>query len=373
MWGKVNFWIKTHKKAVIIGVPIVIILISGLIVGMIRYIIPPENTIVITTPEKKEPPKPILVASLLNGTLVSPEAKNSHVIAVMIENSSAARPQVGLTSADVVYEAVTEGGITRFMALYSQKYPEKSGPIRSARSFFIDWHSEFDAFYVHAGGSPTALSRISVYGIKDYPHSNDGTYKREPIAGVASEHTLFADISKIFTNSITKKGWPATYDFSSWKFKDPEKTVALGGTLSINFSSPNYAVIWEYDKTANTFSRKMAGVAHKDRLTGEQITAETVIVMTVKNSPNAPYANGKQSEWTMDTIGSGNASVFIDGKQIRGTWEKPSRKERTRFFNETDVEITLNRGNIWVEVIPQTGSYTFTPETPPVVEETPET
>ena len=110
----------------------------------------------------------------------------------------------------------------------------------------------------------------------------------------------------------------------------------------------------------------MAGIAHNDRLTGTQITAKTIVVMTVKNSPNAPYSNGKQSEWTMNTIGTGNASVFIDGQQIRGTWKKPSRKERTKFFDETDKEITLNRGNIWIEVIPQTGSYTFTPETPPV-------
>ena len=372
MWNKLNFWIKNHKKVVVIGTPIAIILLFALIVGMIRYLSPTQGDVVITHPEKKEDLKPVLEASLLNGTLVSPEKKNQHVSAAMIENSTDARPQVGLTSADVVYEAVTEGGITRFMALFSQKYPEKAGPIRSARSYFIDWLSEFDAFYVHAGGSPTALSRISAYKIKDYPHSNDGTFWREPKAGVASEHTLFANISKIFTNATTKRGWPATFDFESWKFKDPEASLELGGTLEVDFSSANYKVVWRIDKATNTFLREMAGVVHKDGLTGEQISAKTVLVMTVKNSPNAPYASGKQSEWTMDTIGSGTASVFVDGKQIRGTWKKPSRTERTRFYDETDAEITLNRGNIWVEVIPHTGSYTFTKETPPAPETTTE-
>ena len=366
IWNRFNYYITTHKKAVLIGAPIAIVLLFGLIVGMIRYFGGTQEPVVITTPAVKEPLPPVLVASLLNGALVAPENINKHVIAVMIENSLAARPQAGLTSADVIYEAVTEGGITRFMALYSQKYPETAGPIRSARSYFIDWLSEFDAFYVYAGGSPTALSRISTYGIKSYPHRNDGTFTRIPKAGVASEHTLFANISKIFTNATTKKGWPTNHTFTSWKFKDPKITVSLGSTLSINFSTANFAVEWSYDKVKNTYSRKMAGIAHNDRLTGAQITAKTIVVMTVKNSPNAPYPNGKQSEWTMNTIGTGNASVFIDGQQIRGTWKKPSRKERTKFFDETDKEITLNRGNIWIEVIPQTGSYTFTPETLPV-------
>ncbi|MEX0594654.1 MAG: DUF3048 C-terminal domain-containing protein, partial [Patescibacteria group bacterium] len=138
-----------------------------------------------------------------------------------------------------------------------------------------------------------------------------------------------------------------------------------GSTLTINFSSAPFAVKWTFSKKTNTYSREMAGTAHKDRLTGKQITAKTIIVMTVKRSPNPPFANGKQSEWTMKTIGSGNASVFIDGKQIRGTWKKPSRKERTRFYDSSDQEITLNRGQIWVEVIPETGSYKFTAEKPP--------
>ncbi len=370
MWNRFSYFIQTHRKAVLIGTPIVLVLLFAGIVGLVRYFgndkeaVPP-NVI------NQEVVAPVLVPHLLNGVLVESAIANRHPVAAMIENSTAARPQVGLTSADIVYEAVSEGGITRFMPVYSQTYPEKAGPIRSARSYFIDWLSEFDAFYVHAGGSPTALARIGTYGIKDYPHSTDGTYNRESLPGVASEHTLFANIAKIYENGVAKKGWSATADFISWKFKDPEKTIALGGTLNINFSSAQFAVQWNFDKITNTYVRTMAGVAHKDRLSGEQITAKTVIAMTVQRSANAAYSTGKESEWNMTTIGSGNASVFIDGKQIRGTWSKPSRTARTVFLDELGAEITLNRGKIWVEIVPQTGSYTFTAETPPAPPATP--
>ncbi|MEK7548797.1 MAG: DUF3048 C-terminal domain-containing protein, partial [Patescibacteria group bacterium] len=65
---------------------------------------------------------------------------------------------------------------------------------------------------------------------------------------------------------------------------------------------------------------------------------------------------GKESEWTMTTIGQGQASVFIDGSRLDGQWKKPSRTERLRFFDTSGREITLNRGQIWIEVIPQEGS-----------------
>ena len=371
MWNRIKYFVQTHRKAIVIIVPVVLVLLFAGVVALVRYFgdsseIAPPNVI-----SQGKEDEPVLVPHLLNGVLVEPAIANRQPVAAMIENSTAARPQVGLTSADVVYEAVAEGGITRFMGLFSQTFPEKAGPIRSARSYFIDWLSEYDAFYVHAGGSPTALDRIGAYGIKDYPHSNDGTFTREPQAGVASEHTLFANLAKIFENGVIKKGWDATANFTSWKFKDPEKTIALGGTLDINFSSASFAVRWDFDKTTNTYSRVMAGEAHKDRLSGEQITAKTIITMTVQRSSNPAYSTGKESEWTMTTIGSGNASVFIDGKQIRGTWSKPSRTERTRFLDEAGNEIILNRGKIWVEVIPQTGSYTFTAETPPATTTTP--
>ncbi|MBI4948061.1 DUF3048 domain-containing protein [Candidatus Berkelbacteria bacterium] len=355
---------KKFRYFFYIGIPALVIGIGAYAWFVNKDILPINQNV---NNSKKE--DPIVYYSLLNGAVVSKTAVNSHPVAVMIENSKAARPQAGLIDADIVYEAVTEGGITRFMGIFSSSYPAKSGPVRSARSYFIDWLSDYDAFYAHAGGSPKALARIREYKIKDYPHSSD-TYWREPKAGVAIEHTLFANIANIYKYGVQKKKWPATYETKSWIFKDPATGSDAAGDITIDFSkSSSFKVVWKFDATTNTYSRIMAGIAHKDRTTGKQLSAVTIVAMRVTHSANAPYAgSGKESEWNMTTIGSGKASVFIDGKEIKGTWKKPSRLERLRFYDETDKEITLNRGKIWIEVVPQEGTYSqalLTPATTP--------
>lgn len=334
--------------------PIVFII---LVAGTFWFITkPPVTTDVTPVVTKKKVNPTELVPSLINGVMVSSDLANRHPVAVMIENSPAARPQAGLTSADVVYEAVTEGGITRFMGIFSQNYPTKAGPVRSARSYFIDWLSEYDAFYAHAGGSPTALSRISSYGIKDYPHSTDA-YTRVPQAGIASEHTLFVNVAKIYSNGVGNKKWPATSTTPSWKFKENATTFGTVQKITLNFSSDQFRVIWTHNPTNNSYGRVLDDLAHKDRVSGEQIAAKSIVVMTVPHSANKPYAGtGKESEWTMTTIGSGAASIFTDGNRVDGTWKKASRLERTRFFDGQGLEIPLNRGQIWIEVLPQDGT-----------------
>jgi hypothetical protein len=361
--SRISLFFQNNRKKLLIVGPVIGILLFGAIVAGYRYFVPAPTEE--PKPVVQEKPAPTTAPSLFTGLEVKIGEENRRSVAAMIENSQAARPQVGLTSADIVYEAVSEGGITRFVAIYSSSYPEKAGPIRSARSYFIDWLSEYDSMYVHAGGSPTALSRIGQYAIKDYPHSNDGTYVREPQRGVASEHTLFANILKIYQNGTGKKGWSATHDFASWNFKKPT-TPTGGGSITVDFSTAPFKVVWDFDIATNKWSRTMAGLPHKDRLSGEQITATNVVVITVQRSANAPYSGtGKESEWTMQTIGSGVASVFRDGTRIDGTWKKPSRTERTRFYDAAGAEIELNQGKTWVEVLPQTGSLTFVPTTTP--------
>lgn len=348
---RVKAWVINHKKPLIIAGVIAAATIASAFTWFGRGEGPVEATKVQPTSEPKELP------SLVNGVVVDRSIYNRHPVAVMIENSPAARPQTGLTSADIVYEAVTEGGITRFMAIFSINLPEKAGPVRSARSYFIDYLSEFDAFYAHAGGSPTALSRIGEYKIKDYPHSND-SYWREPRKGVASEHTLFTDVSKIFRFGVEKKGWPATADFKPWLFKDASATPAPAAAVNIKFSSTQFNVVWNFDPITKLYSRTMGGTAHKDATSGEQITASTILVLKVTHSANPAYkGTGKESEWNMSTIGEGTAAVFQDGTVTEATWKKPSRTDRTRLYGVDGKEVQFNRGRIWVEIVPQEGSF----------------
>jgi len=350
----VEFWrlfLVRNRKLILIISPIILLVITGAVVWFIAGSKMPEP-LQEAPPPTPEPPQE--VPHLLNGVLVSPELQERRVVAVMIENSPAARPQIGLTSADVVYEAVTEGGITRFMALYSQLYPTKAGPVRSARSYFLDWASEFDAFYAHAGGSPTALKKIGEYSIKAYPHSNDA-YWREPRRGVASEHTLFVDAAKIFQFGVEKRGWPATHTFASLPFKDGQ-AGGLAQSVTVNFSTNGYQTTWQYQPETGLYLRSMASQRHLDRDSGQQIAVKTLIVQTVNRTPNPSYSSGRESEWTMQTLGSGPASIFQDGQRIDGTWRKDSRTARTKFFDGENQEIQLVRGKLWYAIVPQTGT-----------------
>lgn len=346
-------FVKKHKFKISISV---VVLLVALGVG---YFLITNNSKKVTEPVVEavpEPEKPLIVPSLINGVMVSPELSKRRSVAVMIGNSPDARPQTGLIDADIVYEAYVEGNITRFLAIFKNTLTERVGPVRSARSYFIDYLSEYDSVYVYSGGSPAALSMITRNSIKGYPHATDGTFWREPRPGISSEHTLFANVNKIFQNSITKKGWPGEFETNSWKFKDaltPQTNVA--STVVINYGGLTYRVEWIFDPKTNTYSRVMASAPHLDQASRQQITASTVIVKTVDRRANSPYAGtGRESEWTMNTIGTGPVSIFQDGVRIDGVWRKSSRTDRTRFFDSLGAEIAINRGKIWVQIIAPT-------------------
>ena len=140
------------------------------------------------TPE----PTPSLVPAPLTGRLVKPEVASRHVIAVMVDDQFAARPQSGLSSADVVWQAPAEGGIPRYMALFQTGSPKAVGPVRSSRYYFIAWAAEWRSVYVHVGGSPQALALLrSSKGRGPVVYDADG-FRYEGTLPVADHHPVRA-------------------------------------------------------------------------------------------------------------------------------------------------------------------------------------
>lgn len=280
----------------------------------------------------------------LDGVYVPEHIANRRPLAIMIENHIDARPQSGLSEASLVYEALTEGGITRFMALYVWTEPEKIGPVRSARSYDIDWLSEFDAFYAHVGGNYTALQQIKQYKISDLDQFKYGTraYWREKTAGKAVEHTMFTSAKKLWKIASDNK-WNIKGDYESFEFKDDlEKSLRpSSGSIRIDFSTPNYRVVWNYDPENNFYIR--------EQIKGPQIKAKNIIVQWVERTPHTSIIGEKT--WLMKTIGSGKAKIFMDGKVIEGTWEKKSRTSRTWFYDNSGNKIKFNRGQTWIEIV----------------------
>ncbi|MBI4036267.1 DUF3048 domain-containing protein [Candidatus Daviesbacteria bacterium] len=337
--------------------------------GLVTSLPTPSNAL------EEDPNAPKTESCPLNGAMHTQKAKDfwekRRPLAVMIENHTEARPQSGLSAADIIYEAVAEGGITRFMAIfYCNLSDVQVGPVRSARTYYLDWLGEYDALYAHVGGANTpgpadALSQIIKYNVKDLNQFSIGfpvfwrDYQRlgHP---VATEHTMYSTTQKLWEVGA-KRGWTATdsaavawdKNFTSWKFKD-DKPGGSVNLVTVNFweSQPGYQVTWAYDSATNTYKRKNADSDYQDLNNKKQLEAKVVVVQFEKEAnANDGYPGNVHLLYT--TTGSGKALVFEDGKVIEGKWVKQSRTSRTKYVDNSGKEIELNRGQIWIETVPE--------------------
>jgi len=293
-----------------------------------------------------------LVANDLDGTKVDSALAKRHPLAIIVENHPDARPQVGLDKASIIYEAISEGGITRFMAIFGPHDATKVGPVRSARTYFVDWAEEFDAFLAHVGGNLDALDKIKADNVLDLDQFGLGetAYWREPAAGIATEHTMFTDTTKLY-KAAKAKGWPTTGKYEALSFKEAEKpATSQTQRISIDFSEPQYRVVWDFAPESNTYLRTMGGYAHRDRSTGERLAAANIIVQEMERTQAITAIN--EEGWAMQTVGTGRAKIFMEGKLTEGTWKKTSSTSRTLFYDAGGKEIKFIPGQFWVEIAP---------------------
>ncbi len=322
----------------------------------------------------------------VNGAMYSKDQKNwwekHRPLGIMIENHSDSRPQSGINAADVTYEAVAEGGITRTLNIYYCQDAGIVGPVRSARTYFLDFVSEYgdNPLYAHVGGANTpgpadALGQINDYGWGGYNDLNQfsigfPTYRRDESRlgrSVATEHTMYSVTTKLWEIGAKRKLTNVNEDGESWDenfvkytFKDDESEPKRGNTKSINiefWNDPSYYVDWMYDKKSNTYLRKNGGTEHIDRNTKKQLSAKNLVILYMaERHANDGYEGN--AHLLYGTKGSGKASVFIDGKEIKGKWSKKDRESRTILTDNNGDEIEFNRGKIWFEVQATDGTVT---------------
>jgi hypothetical protein len=287
----------------------------------------------------------------LDGMPYTKDKATRHPLAVSIENHPDARPQSGLIKASVVYEAITEGGITRFLAIFGPQDAPEIGPIRSARLFFMDWLKEYDAFFAHAGGNEDALANIDKYQIKNLDDSTTYFYRDDKGRNVASEHTLYSSTDKLYAYAQSKGYDTTTSNFSPLLFKTDGPATPAGKGVVIDFSgSSTYTVRWNYDPQTNSYLRFLDGAAHKDRTTGEQIKAKNIIIQTVNRTYQPTGSYGSQN-YVFQTIGSGKATILRDGQVISASWKKDSLTSRTKFYDDNNKEIEFDPGQTWYEIV----------------------
>lgn len=349
-----RFWsVPKNRKITIISAVAVIVVALGL--GFF-FIFRPDKGINLGLDVKKEEPK--LYQSMLDGTMVSKEDADRHPLGIMVENHTDSRPQLGLAAASIIYEAIAEGGITRFLAIYGPRGAEKIGPVRSARTYYVDWIHEFDGYYAHVGGNYDALEKIKKDGILDLDQfANPAAYWRDYSRKVASEHTMFTASSKLYSAAADKK-YSTANNFTAYKFKtEPAlESRPAAETIIINFGNTSYNVSYAYDRANNQYLRSLAGSAHVDVATNTPLLAKNIVIQIVKRSSTVTAIN--EQGWIMNTVGSGDASIFQDGREIKATWKKDNEASRTRFFDKvTGAEIEFNPGQTWIEILSPDLSY----------------
>ena len=304
------------------------------------------------SPSPTPSPTPTPVAAPLTGLPVPPANARRRPIAVMIDDLSPARPQSGLHQADIVWHAPAEGGIPRYMAIFQSRMPKEIGPVRSARSYYVEWAAEWKAIYAHAGGSPQALATLRSKGRGQYVWNAEyfqnayGSMHRKQSR--SSPHNVYTD-GKTLRALGKRMGAKDGEVKPAWRFLPDAPSVSrpYGGSIRVTYRANT--VIYRYAHATNTYRRSVSVEgAQVDAGDGKRVEPKNVIVMVVR------FANTGDSKHRLDAdlIGSGRAWISTNGRTIEGTWKKTGTTKPTRFYDRAGNRVTLTAGQTFIQVVP---------------------
>lgn len=385
---------RINKQFVIFIAVGAISFVAGVALILISLLSPTKKSEVAGFPDLSKKNDDKAVYSKLTGeTLASAELLTAPAYCIQTPNGTdGARPQAGLNTAGVVFEAIAESGITRFAAIYQNPTAAIIGPIRSLRIYYLEWDTPFDCTIVHAGGSGDALAAVA-NGYKDltedYSYMYRGTYGSRlwnnlfttstALARFSADHGYNTSEIKGFARMtpeesertridelaveklvITK---PSSVNTSELKPATTNIALNLGGWADFNV---NYV----YNAETNRYMRSYtSGAAHEvyncpegdvgernpeDACTLVQMAPSVVVAMMV----NERRASDNYHE-DIDAIGSGEAYVFQNGTAVKGTWKKSSKEEQISFTDADGKEIRLAPGQTFVTAVPNYGSVDF--------------
>lgn len=338
-------WPPTKKEWVII-ILLLLLIGGGVVIGLSHYKHTSITSIITLSPAK--PAKPNTVASRLTGLQVSPTVAQLPVTAVMVENSTDARPQSGLSEAGIIYEALAEGGITRFVALYENNQSSLIGPVRSARPYYIDQLLPFNAAYAHVGGSPDALNEIGPLNVRDMNQFYNGQYYMR-VSSRPAPHNVYTTLGNLWTLEQAKHWTTSNFTGFPRKADSPSKSPTVT-SIDLHISSESMEVHYQYDSKLNSYLRSEGGSAMTDASTGKQLEPKVVIALVIPWTNGALDASGAYYTDYSD-IGSGTAYIFQDGGVTQGVWEKSSQTSQIQFNTASGSAIKLNAGQTWITAV----------------------
>jgi hypothetical protein len=266
--------------------------------------------------------------------------KRRSALTIKIDNTPQAHPQYGINEADVVYEEIVEGGITRLAAIFNSNLPTKVGPVRSVRRTDREIVFPIGGIFAFSGGAQYAISSIETAPVKLIDQSNAGAAMFRDTTR-PPPHNLFANAVLLMKEGGKVHPPPALFTYV------PQSAPAVGapvGSFTVNFES-GFATSYQWDAKTHDWLRSIFG-APDVTATGVRVAPTNVVVMSVK------YYGGVGVEGSYaQLVGSGPVEIFCDGRLQKGTWFRRNIHLRTAYRTASGTVIALRPGQTWVELL----------------------
>lgn len=306
-----------------------------------------EPTTVITT----EPP--VVYRNPLTGEAgYNEELIGNRPVMVVVENHPQSRPQWGLTSSDIVFEMVAEGGITRMILMYADasRLPDKIGPVRSTRHYFLDLAEGYDAIFTHFGQSTYAKQQLQNHDIDNINGYFDGSYfSRDKSRNVDSEHTAYTTKEWV-TKAIADKEYRTTLKdgyTDAFSFNIDGNEVLKDGscvTATVSFSS-SYTYTLDYDKQENVYYSSLNGNPFMDS-NGTQQNFENIVILYTNISA---IAGDTKNRVDFD-LSEGEGRYISNGSYEDISWKKGDSTDMLKLYDSEGEELKLNTGRTYIAI-----------------------
>jgi hypothetical protein len=271
-------------------------------------------------------------------------------VACKIDNSEAARPQIGLNSTDLVFDEMVEGGLTRFVAIWQSHLPEAVGPVRSIRPMDPDILTPFGGIVCYSGGQAVFVNMMRstpLFNASETTEQGKGTFTR--VHDREAPHNVVVNALKLSTDHPESAAPTAQFNFAQ-DFAHATATATGQQLTDLTVTFPAASAKWTAT-SAEQLTRTQDGKPHTDAADGSNIHASNVVVMQV--TVDRSYADPKYSYVPKDVvIGTGKAWVVSGDHVVEAIWSKTSRQTSITLALADGTPVQLAPGNTWVELQP---------------------
>lgn len=333
----------------------IITLVSILLLAVLMTVTYAQDTTIIGPDSYPQGINPLTGLPFTDSTVV-----NRRPLNVKITNwPPEVRPQSGLNSADIVWEHLVEGGVTRFTAVfYSQAVPH-IGPVRSARLVDIPLTRIYGSLFVHSGSSRGTLDRLrgdAVMPTRNFGGGPCPPLCRFPREGLAYEHTLYADTNDLYTRAA-EIGLDTSPDpITGMAFSETLPSGSIGAE-GINIAYRHTEVQWTYDEAAQRWLRSQDGVPHFDANTESQISAANILIIETDHIEQPVVSDGywgaANYAFEVGLVGRGRIYLFRDGHYYTGEWRRENDTAPLLFFDQAGNVLPFKPGNTFVNLVPR--------------------